>query len=95
MDSYVEPDFESIRRTIDASGAVYSFDLLRRYHLSLRTRRFVILYGVSGSGKTLLTRMYANAVGAHYQPGGGRPQLDDKRRSVGILQSSQQAVLRY
>ncbi|HEY9774212.1 MAG TPA: AAA family ATPase [Planktothrix sp.] len=67
MHSYVEPEFESIKQTIDASGAVYSFDLLRRYHLSLRTRRFVILYGVSGSGKTLLTRMYANAVGAYYQ----------------------------
>lgn len=64
--SYVEPHFEQIRQLIDASGAVYSPDLLRRYHLSLKTRRFVILSGVSGSGKTLLTRMYANAVQAHY-----------------------------
>jgi GTPase subunit of restriction endonuclease len=64
--SYVEPNFERIRQTIDATGAVYSPDLLRRYHLSLKTRRFVILSGTSGSGKTLLTRMYANAVGATY-----------------------------
>ena len=67
MDSYVEPDFDSIREAIEASGAVYSFDLLRRYHLSLKTRRFVILCGSSGSGKTLLTRMYANAVDAQYR----------------------------
>ncbi|MFA6555025.1 MAG: AAA family ATPase [Candidatus Obscuribacterales bacterium] len=67
MDSYIEPDFESIRAAIDASGAVYSSDLLRRYHLSLKTRRFVILCGGSGSGKTLLTRMYANAVDAQYR----------------------------
>lgn len=67
MDSYVEPDFASIRRAIDASGAVYSADLLRRYHLSLKTRRFVILCGASGSGKTLLTRMYAKAVDAQYR----------------------------
>lgn len=67
MDSYVEPDFDSIRQAIEASGAVYSFDLLRRYHLSLKTRRFVILCGASGSGKTLLTRMYANAVEAQYR----------------------------
>lgn len=64
--SYIEPSFDEVRQTIDASGAVYSPDLLRRYHLSLKTRRFVILTGVSGSGKTLLTRMYADAVGAEY-----------------------------
>ncbi len=64
--SYVEPDFDAIRQAIDMSGAVYSPDLLRRYHLSLKTRRFVILCGVSGSGKTLLTRMYADAVNAEY-----------------------------
>ncbi len=67
MDSYIEPDFQSIRKAIDASGATYSSDLLRRYHLSLKTRRFVILCGGSGSGKTLLTRMYANAVDAQYR----------------------------
>ncbi len=64
--SYVEPGFDAIRQAIDLSGAVYSPDLLRRYHLSLKTRRFVILCGVSGSGKTLLTRMYADAVKAEY-----------------------------
>lgn len=64
--TYVEPSFDWIRQIIDFSGAVYSPDLLRRYHLSLKTRRFVILCGVSGSGKTLLTRMYADAVKAEY-----------------------------
>jgi len=64
--SYAEPTFDWIRQFIDLTGAVYSPDLLRRYHLSLKTRRFVILSGVSGSGKTLLTRMYADAVKAEY-----------------------------
>jgi hypothetical protein len=64
--SYVEPSFDWIRQIIDLTGSVYSPDLLRRYHLSLKTRRFVILSGVSGSGKTLLTRMYADAVKAEY-----------------------------
>jgi len=64
--SYIEPEFDYIRRKINMSGAVYSPDLLRRYHLSLKTRRFVILCGVSGSGKTLLTRMYSDAVEAKY-----------------------------
>ncbi len=64
--SYTEPDFGYILKKIDTSGAVYNADLLRRYHLSLKTRRFVILCGVSGSGKTLLTRTYADAVDAKY-----------------------------
>lgn len=64
--SYVEPSFDWIRQFIDLTGAVYNPSLLRRYHLSLKTRRFVILSGVSGSGKTLLTRMYADAVKAEY-----------------------------
>ncbi|MBU6454572.1 MAG: AAA family ATPase [Cyanobacteria bacterium REEB67] len=67
MDNYVEPDFDTINRAIVKANVVYNPDLLRRYHLSLKTRRFVILSGVSGSGKTLLTRMYANAVNALYR----------------------------
>lgn len=67
MDNYVEPKFDAICRGIDQTGAVYNRELLRSYHLSLKTRRFVILCGLSGSGKTLLTRMYANAVNAQYR----------------------------
>jgi hypothetical protein len=37
---------------------------LRRYHVSLRTRGFVILSGVSGTGKTWLTKLYAEAISA-------------------------------
>ncbi|MBN2796640.1 MAG: AAA family ATPase [Clostridia bacterium] len=44
----------------------YQFDerILRRYHLSLMNGRMVILSGVSGTGKTLLTQLYAKAVDA-------------------------------
>lgn len=66
IDSYQEPSFEAICRAIEAEKAIFSRELLQRYHLSLRARRFVVLYGVSGSGKTLLTRAYARAVNATY-----------------------------
>ena len=36
----------------------------RRYHLSLQARKFVILAGVSGTGKTQLAIQYAEAIGA-------------------------------
>jgi len=39
---------------------------LRRFHVALRTRGFVILSGISGTGKTWLTELYASAVGAEY-----------------------------
>lgn len=61
---YVEPDFEKIRETIAAAGLRIPDRMLRRYHLSLKTRGFVILCGLSGSGKTWLAELYAKAVGA-------------------------------
>jgi hypothetical protein len=41
-----------------------SDDVVRRYHLSMSTRGFVILAGVSGSGKTWLAEAYAEAASA-------------------------------
>ena len=38
--------------------------VVRRYHLSMSTRGFVILAGASGTGKTWLAQAYAEAVGA-------------------------------
>jgi hypothetical protein len=63
---YVEPSFHQIRTAIDAQGLRLSERVIRRYHSSLRPRGFVILSGISGGGKTRLTRAYANAVGAEY-----------------------------
>ena len=60
---YLEPDFETIRSRIEAEGLVVSDRTLRRFHLSLRSRGFVILSGISGTGKTWLAQAYARAVG--------------------------------
>src|SRR5690606_23040487 len=35
---------------------------IRAYHLALRTKPLVILTGISGTGKTRLTRLYADAI---------------------------------
>ncbi len=40
---------------------------LRRYHIALGVRGFVILAGISGTGKTWLTKAYADAIGAAYR----------------------------
>ena len=61
--AYIEPDLETIRARIEAEGLVIDDRTLRRFHLSLRSRGFVILSGISGTGKTWLAQAYARAVG--------------------------------
>lgn len=62
---YREPDFSAIQVYIQQAGMVLSENLLRRYHLSLKIRGFVILAGVSGTGKTWLAELYAKAIGGN------------------------------
>jgi hypothetical protein len=64
MPGYEAPSFSSMVDFIKGQGMSLPTRLLRRYHLSLMTRGFVILSGISGSGKTWLAELYAEAVGA-------------------------------
>ena len=61
---YVEPSFETIVELIHQEGMTISTDAIRRYHLSLKTRGFVVLSGISGTGKTWLGEAHARAVTA-------------------------------
>ncbi|MDZ4722086.1 MAG: GTPase [Roseiflexaceae bacterium] len=56
------PPIEEIITRIRARGLTLTADLVRAYHLALQTRPLVILPGISGTGKTRLTRLYADAV---------------------------------
>lgn len=62
--SYAEPPLTAIETALHGQGLRISSRALRRYHLSLKTRGFVILAGISGGGKTWLAESYANTVGA-------------------------------
>lgn len=64
---YAPPTFDDIAARITSAGLRISTRTLRRYHLSLTTRGFVILAGVSGTGKTWLAEAYADAVGAEHR----------------------------
>ena len=61
---YEEPPFEEIVAAIEAEGMRLPEMTVARYHLSLKTRGFVILSGNSGTGKTWLADSYARAAGA-------------------------------
>ncbi|MGA4719745.1 McrB family protein [Fictibacillus nanhaiensis] len=57
--------FVDIYETIIESQFTFSTDIIRDFHLSLTAlddKHFVILNGISGTGKTQLCRLYANAV---------------------------------
>jgi hypothetical protein len=64
--AYEEPSFEEIRDRLSAHGMEIDERRLLRYHLSLKTRGFVILSGLSGAGKTWLAELYAEAVDAEH-----------------------------
>lgn len=82
---YSEPPFQQILESIHASGMKITDAELRRYHLSLKTRGFVILAGISGSGKTWLTELYAEAVGARHRLEAVAPNWTTNEDLLGYL----------
>jgi hypothetical protein len=56
------PPIELIAERVRARGFTIADLSLRSYHVALQTRPLVILAGISGTGKTRLTRLYADAV---------------------------------
>jgi hypothetical protein len=58
--------FPDIANYIANQGLIIANRTLRRFHVSLKTRGFVILSGLSGTGKTWLTEAYAEATRAEY-----------------------------
>lgn len=58
-------DFNVIYETIQSSLLTFDKDLIRELHLNMTAlddKHFVILSGISGTGKTQLAKLYANAV---------------------------------
>ncbi len=56
------PPIEVIGERVKARGFTIGELTLRAYHVAMQTRPLVILPGISGTGKTRLTRLYADAV---------------------------------
>lgn len=56
------PAAEEIIERIAQRGFTFPESTVRSYHVALQTKPLVILPGISGTGKTRLTRLYADAV---------------------------------
>lgn len=71
-----------IKSYIAAKGFSYEDGLVENFYLSLKSKPFVILAGTSGTGKTRLVKLFAEAIGAttangRYQMVAVRPDWSD------------------
>jgi len=66
-------------------GFLIGDDVIRRYHLAIQTRGFVILSGASGTGKTWLAEAYAGAIGARPKLAAVDPSWSSNEDLLGYL----------
>jgi energy-coupling factor transporter ATP-binding protein EcfA2 len=79
-----------IKDYIAARGYYFSDETVHNYHICLKSRPFVILAGLSGTGKSKLSQLYAEAIGHNVQNGrylrlAVRPSWNDDRFLLGYL----------
>ena len=79
-----------IHTYITSRGFYYSKKDLNNFYLSLRSKPFVIISGISGTGKTKIVELFANSVGATEDNGQFkmipvRPEWSDSSDLLGYL----------
>lgn len=68
---------EQIKQYIASKGFSYTEGMIENFYLSLKSKPFVILAGTSGTGKTRLVKLFAEAIGAEYKLVSVRPDWSD------------------
>ena len=63
----IKESMELIKEYIASKSFSYDGELIENFYLSLKSKPFVILAGTSGTGKTRLVRLFAEAIGANYK----------------------------
>ena len=66
-----------IKEYIASKGFSYPDGLIENFYLSLKSKPFAILAGTSGTGKTKLVKLFAEAIGAEYFMISVRPDWSD------------------
>jgi len=60
----ISSEVERIWKYIKSRGFKYDLNTIKNFYISLKTKPFVILAGVSGTGKSKLVKLFAEAIGA-------------------------------
>ena len=63
----INEEISYIHKYILSKGFDYSEELIKNFYLSLKTKPFVILSGISGTGKSKIVELFAEAIGANYK----------------------------
>lgn len=72
----------------ESCGFVYSKRVLKAFHTSLKIDSrapLMVLAGISGTGKTQLPRLYADALGIHFLPVAVQPGWDSPQDLLGFF----------
>lgn len=77
MQATTKEAIDQIKAYIAAKGFTYSEGLIENFYLSLKSKPFVILAGTSGTGKTRLVKLFAEAIDADYRLVSVRPDWSD------------------
>lgn len=86
LENSKENDFDSmdnkkklfeINEYVKNQGYLYSQELINNFYLSLKTKPFVILAGISGTGKSKIAKFFSKAIGSQYKLVAVRPDWSD------------------
>ncbi len=79
----IKETINRIKAYISAKGFTYEDGMIENFYLSLKSKPFVILAGISGTGKTRLVKLFAEAIGAEYRLVPVRPDWSDPSDLLG------------
>ena len=74
---------ELVNTYIRGKGFIYERGVIENFWLSLKSKPFVILGGISGTGKTRLVKLFAEAIGAELRMVAVRPDWTDSSALLG------------
>jgi len=81
----IKQAIEQVQKYIKAKGFSYEDGLIENFYLSLKSKPFVILAGTSGTGKTKLVKLFAEAINSEYSLVPVRPDWSDSSDLFGHL----------
>lgn len=83
-------DLQIIYQKLKSKGFEYNYHMLSNFYLSLKSKPFVILSGISGTGKSKLVRLFSEAIGANFTLIPVRPDWSDATELLGYRDINQE-----
>lgn len=83
IDSININTIEGIEKYIKSESFIYNQHDLSNFYLSLKTKPFVIIAGISGTGKSKLVRLFAEAINAKFKSIPVKPDWNDSTELLG------------